>query len=300
MNFDRLSRSTIVGSLMLTTVVLGASSSFAQELPPGLQKRDAATSGREDVAVAGFATVAEKPKESTDATELKLSAGGLFSGGNSESLALTTSSKLRLRRGDNQFELAVAGNYGEAAPPGEDEREANVENLQGRVRYDRFLIEGLAAFLSTSALRDRFQGLDLRLNIDPGFAYYFLDADKQRFWTELGYDLQYDYRRQDAVDAAAASGSPIDRSETRHGARAFVGYTSELAEGVAFDASVEYLQALKETENWRLGCDVGLTAAIKGGFSLSTTFSLRYDNNPLADVETTDMSSALSLVYQLL
>ena len=299
MNRDRLSRSTTAGCLVLT-IVLGVSTSFAQELPPGLQKRAAATSGREDVAVAGFATAPAKPEESTDATELKLSAGGLFSGGNSESLALTTSSKLRLRRGDDQFELAVAGNYGEAAPPGEDEREANVENLQGRMRYDRFLIEGLAVFLSTSALHDRFQGLDLRLNIDPGFAYYVVDADKQRFWTELGYDLQYDYRRMEALDAAAAAGSPIDRSETRHGARAFVGYTSELAEGVAFDASVEYLQAVTETKNWRLGCDIGLTAAIKGGFSLATTFSLRYDNNPLADVETTDMSSALSLVYQLL
>jgi putative salt-induced outer membrane protein YdiY len=299
MNCDRLSGLPTVGALVLSTV-LGSASAFAQELPPGLQKRAAATSGREDVAVTGFATATAKPEENKDATELKLSAGGLFSGGNSESLALTTSSKLRLRRGDDQFELAVAGNYGEAAPPGEDEREANVENLQGRVRYDRFLVEGLAVFLSTSAVRDRFQGLDLRLNIDPGFAYYFLDADKQRFWTELGYDLQYDYRREDAVEAAMATGSPIDRSETRHGARAFVGYTSELAEGVAFDSSVEYLQALKETKNWRLGCDIGLTAALKGGFSLATTFSLRYDNNPLADVETTDMASALSLVYQLL
>jgi putative salt-induced outer membrane protein YdiY len=299
MNCDRLSGLPTVGALVLSTV-LGSASAFAQELPPGLQKRAAATSGREDVAVTGFATATAKPEENKDATELKLSAGGLFSGGNSESLALTTSSKLRLRRGDDQFELAIAGNYGEAAPPGEDEREANVENLQGRVRYDRFLVEGLAVFLSTSAVRDRFQGLDLRLNIDPGFAYYFLDADKQRFWTELGYDLQYDYRREDAVEAAMATGSPIDRSETRHGARAFVGYTSELAEGVAFDSSVEYLQALKETKNWRLGCDIGLTAALKGGFSLATTFSLRYDNNPLADVETTDMASALSLVYQLL
>jgi putative salt-induced outer membrane protein len=299
MNCDSLSGLPTVGALVLSTV-LGSASALAQELPPGLQKRAAATSGREDVAVTGFATATAKPEENKDATELKLSAGGLFSGGNSESLALTTSSKLRLRRGDDQFELAIAGNYGEAAPPGEDEREANVENLQGRVRYDRFLVEGLAVFLSTSAVRDRFQGLDLRLNIDPGFAYYFLDADKQRFWTELGYDLQYDYRREDAVEAAMATGSPIDRSETRHGARAFVGYTSELAEGVAFDASVEYLQALKETKNWRLGCDIGLTAAIKGGFSLATTFSLRYDNNPLADVETTDMASALSLVYQLL
>lgn len=286
---------TVVSSGL--TYVHGAA---AQQLAPGLQKRDAATSGREDVATAGFASAETLPAEDKDTTELKLSAGGLFSGGNSETLALTTAEKFRLRRSDEQLAVAFAANYGEAAPAGEDERETNVENLQGSVRYDHFFFGGLAAFLSSSALRDRFQGLALRLNVDPGLAYYFIDQEKHRFWSELGYDFQYDYRRSDAIDAAAEAGTPLDRSEVRHGGRAFAGYENGLAEGVTFDTSLEYLQAFKETENWRLGWAVGLTAAIKNGFSLATTFSLRYDNNPLPAVETTDTTMAVSLVYQLL
>jgi putative salt-induced outer membrane protein len=282
-------------------LVLASSRAFgADELAPGLQKKDAATSGREEVAAAGFQTATEKPADDKDATELKLSAGGLFSGGNSESLALTSSGKLRLRREANQMALALAANYGESSPAGEDERDTTVENYQGRLRYDRFLIDRLAVFLSISALRDRFQGLDLRFNLDPGLAYYFIDAEKHRFWSELGYDMQYDYRREEALAAAAATGVDLERSETRHGGRAFLGYENGLAEGVAFDTSLEYLQAFKETKNWRLACDVGLTASIKGGLSVATTFSLRYDNNPLPEVETTDMTSAVSLVYQLL
>jgi putative salt-induced outer membrane protein len=273
---------------------------LADELPPGLQKRDAATSGKEDVAVSGF-VAPEKPADDKDAIELKLSAGGLFSGGNSESLALTSSGKFRVRREANQLALALAANYGESAPAGEDERETSVENYQGRFRYDRFLVERLSVFVSVSALRDRFQGLDLRFNLDPGLAYYFVDAEKHRFWSELGYDMQYDYRSEDAIQAAATStGVFLTRSETRHGGRAFLGYENGLAENVSFDTSVEYLQALEETVNWRLAWDVGLTAAIDGGLSVATTFSLRYDNNPLPEIETTDMTSAVSLVYQLL
>lgn len=271
----------------------------AQELAPGLQKKDAASGGREDVATTGFETV-QKLEEETDATELKLSAGGLFTGGNSESLAATTAAKFRLRRGMNQLAAAAAGNYGEAAPAGSDERETNVENLQGRIRYDRFVAKQFALFASVSALRDRFQGLALRLNFDPGVAFYFIDVDKHRFWSEVGYDLQYDYRREDALEAAEAAGTPVDRSTTRHGGRALLAYENGLAENVSFDTSLEYLQAFTETENWRLGWDVGLTTALKSGFSLATTFSLRYDNNPLPDVETTDMTMAVSLVYQLL
>lgn len=272
---------------------------LAQELAPGLQKKDAASGGKEDVATAGF-EAAQKPAEDKDTTELKLSAGGLFTGGNSESIAATSAGKFRLRRGMNQVAAALAANYGEAAPPGTDEREANVENFQGRVRYDRFVAKHVALFASVSAVRDRFQGLALRMNFDPGVAYYFIDEEKHRFWSELGYDLQYDYRREDALEAAEAAGTPLERSTTRQGGRALVAYENGLAESVSFDTSLEYLQAFKETENWRLGWDVGLTASIKSGFSLATTFSLRYDNNPLPGIETTDMTTAVSLVYQLL
>lgn len=280
-------------------IVLATPAAFAQDLAPGLQKKDAASGGKEDVATAGF-EAAQKPAEDKDATELKLSAGGLFTGGNSESIAATSAAKFRLRRGMNQLAVALAANYGEAAPPDSDERETNVENFQGRIRYDRFIAGNFAVFASVSALRDRFQGLALRMNFDPGVAYYFIDEEKHRFWSELGYDLQYDYRREDALEAAEAAGTPLDRSTTRQGGRALLAYENGLAESVSFDTSLEYLQAFKDTENWRLGWDVGLTASIQAGFSIATTFSLRYDNNPLPGIETTDMTTAVSLVYQLL
>ena len=43
--------------------------------------------------------------------------------------------------------------------------------------------------------RDRFEGLDLRLDLDPGLAYYFINTKKHRLQGEAGYDFQYDIRR---------------------------------------------------------------------------------------------------------
>ncbi len=73
------------------------------------------------------------------------------------------------------------------------------------VRCDRYVSGPLALFLGVSGLHDRFQGLDLRLNVDPGVAYYLIDEKVHRLWPELGYDFKYD-RRQETIEDAEATG----------------------------------------------------------------------------------------------
>lgn len=287
----------LVGAVALSVFALHA---HAQEAPAGLLKADAASTGKEDVATAGFEAPAAKPGEGKDASELKLSAGGMLAGGNAQSLAATTAAKGRVRRDANQLDGAIAANYGRSAPEGQDKTETTVENLQGKLRYDRFLTDEVALFLALSGLRDRFQGLDIRLNLDPGVAYYFIDQDKHRFWAEIGYDYQFELRREEAVVAGAAAGTPIDRSDDQHAARLFLGYENNLSEAFAFDTGLEYLQPFTGTEGWRLNWNVGISSAIAGNFSLATTFLLRYDHDPLPGIEKTDYTTAVSLVYQLL
>lgn len=288
---------TLVAVVTLCGFALRA---HAQEAPASLLKSDTATTGKEDVATAGFEAPAAKPEESKDASEMKLSAGGMLAGGNSQSLAATIATKGRVRREANQLDGAIAANYGRSAPEGEDKTETTVENLQGKLRYDRFLTDEVALFLALSGLRDRFQGLDVRLNLDPGIAYYFIDAERHRLWAEIGYDYQFELRREDAVVAAAAAGTPIDRSDDQHAARLFLGYENNLSESFAFDTGLEYLQPFTGTEGWRVSWNVGISSAIGGNFSLATTFLLRYDHDPLPGIKNTDYTTALSLVYQLL
>lgn len=288
--------SVLFGSLLGSTL---ASPVLAQEEPKSLLGGEKATAGSEDVATSGFEAVA-KAEESPDTLEIKLSAGGLSTGGNAESLALTGASKLHYRHAANQLSAAVVGNYGRAKPAGAASTETTVENLQGKVRYDRFITKRVALFGAVSILTNRFLGLDYRLNLDPGLAYYFVDEAKHRMWAEIGYDFQYDLRREDAIAASIAAGAPLDRSEISHNGRLFLGYENNLSDTFALDTGLEYLQRLSETENWRLNWDLGLTSNIAGNFSLATTFNLRYDHNPLPGIEKTDYTTAISLVYQLL
>jgi putative salt-induced outer membrane protein len=268
----------------------------AAQTPKGLIGQKSATSGTTDVAKEGFETVA-KPADSKEASEIKVSAGGLLATGNSRSLSLTGSGQVRFRRMQNEYSANIAGNYGRSAPTPADDMQTSVENLQGRIRYDRFLSEHWSVFVAQSGRKDRFQGLDLRLNFDPGVAYYIFDEDKHRLWAELGYDFQYDIRTSAAL---RASMPPVSRTAARHSARGFLGYENNINEVLRFNTGLEYIQSVQETKNWRFDWDVGLTSAISNAFSFSTTFSLRYDNNPLTGVRKTDTLTALNLVYTLL
>jgi putative salt-induced outer membrane protein len=248
------------------------------------------------VATEGFERE-QKPAEDKDATELTLAGGGQFAAGNTQSAAFTSAAQFRLRRGNDQLSAAAAGNLSQAAPEGSEDLDTTAQNVQGKIRYDRFLVERLAVFLGVSARNDPFQGLDLRMNVDPGVAYYFIDAEKHQLWGELGYDLQHDIRRQENIDAAP---EPLSKTETRHSGRVFAGYGNKINAAVTFTTGLEYIQSVQSTENWRLNWNAGLTSQIVDRFAAATTFSLQHDNNPLPDVKKTDVVTAVSLVLTIL
>lgn len=297
-------------SLRLTSLVGGcvllfAANAAAQDEPSGLVNQTPATSGKTDVAAEGFQTAAVPEEDSTDTTTAMVSAGGMFASGNSRAVSLTGSGNFRFRRDIHQFGAAAALNFGRSAPGRGEPMETTVENYQGRVRYDLFFAEKLAGFFQVSGRHDRFQGLDLRLNVDPGLAYYFIDEKAQQLSGELGYDLQYDVRG-DQARVNPETGAVADKTEVRHHARAFVGYDNKINAAVAFNTGLEYLQSLSPFEddttgdvNWRLNWDAGLTSKVGEKFSVATTFTLKYDNNPLPGLSTTDAVTAINLVYNL-
>jgi putative salt-induced outer membrane protein len=287
-------------SVVSAAAVLLASAPIAAQPAAGTMKQDSATSGSTVVATEGF-DAAKKIEVSKDTTEAKLQAGLLLAGGNSSSLSVTSSGTFRTRRGMNDFSAAAAANYAEARAAAGG-REKSVENYQGKIRYDRFLTEAVALFLSISARRDPFQSLDLRLNFDPGIAYYVIDQPKQQLWAELGYDFQYDVRRDANIqeEYRKSRGTVvIDKTETRHSGRAFAGYKHQLNDNVGFSTGVEFLLGLPDTEYWRLNWDVGLNAALSERFSLAATFSLKHDDHPLPGVKKTDTLTAINLAYSL-
>lgn len=280
-------------------LLLGTLGAGAQPLPEGTRKTDAASAGKTDVAESKFAG-AEKAVDDKDGENAEVSAGGLITSGNARQLALTASSKGKLRRGRSQLSGAAAINYAEAAADRSSGLETTVENLQGKLRYDFFFAEQWAAFLGVSARRDRFQGLDLRLNIDPGLAYYLIDEEKHQLWFEGGYDLQYDVRRDENLAEAAAAGEDLDKTEVRHSVRTFAGYDNQVNERVSFSTGIEYIQSVQKLETWRLGWDSSLKSNIAGSFSTAVVLVVAYDNDPLPNIEELDITTSFNLVYTLL
>ena len=298
---------SFVGTLALT-YTLGA---HAQTLQNGTGGGAASgtTGGKTDVAKEGFQKTADDKKDEREkgVTELAFNLGGLFTAGKSRSAAVTAGVKSRIRRGDHQLTLGVAANYARAGKVGAG-TETTVENLQGAARYDFFVLKPLSIFGQVTGRHDRFQGLDLRLNVDVGVAYYFLQEEKYRLWGEAGYDFQYDLRRDEAIknpDGTAkkdASGNPLEKGQVRHNARLFVGFDHKLFEGVQFLTSLEYLQDVTDfsTPTLRLIYDGAVKATLSKSFALSTGLTLRYESNPLPGVEHTDLITGISLVYNML
>jgi putative salt-induced outer membrane protein len=283
-----------------TVGICSVSRAEADDLAKGLTSAKPATSGTTDVATSTFEAAQKADAKAKDTTEAKVSGGGLFTAGNAQSTSITSGATFRLRREENQLSAAAAANYATARPAGEPATHKTVENFQGKSRYDRFLTPVVVAFGAVSLRSDRFQGLDLRLNLDPGFAFYAVDTKTTQLWTEIGYDYQHDIRNQTALDAARLTDPTLPKTEDRHSGRLFFGYSDSFNKNVSLSTGLELLQALAHTENRRINWDISLSSAIAGKLSVANTFSLRYDHNPLPGIKTTDAIESVSLVYTLM
>ena len=301
-------RATRVVSLLLSGAALIAASTTAlraeaqQDLPAGTQAAAPVTTGKTDITADKFQGATRVDPDEKDANELSLALGGVQAGGNARLFAVTGAGKYRLRREQHQFRAALAGNYAESALPDDPELQTTVQNIQGLARYDLFLGD-VTLFTALQGRNDRFQGLDLRMQLDPGVGYYFINKKTQLFWTELGYDLLHDVRYDPARvqldgDKNPIPGAPLlSKTRTLHSARVFLGYEHAFNEASKVAAGVEFLQGLSDTDIRRLNGDVALTTKLVGNLAISFSFSERYENRPLPGKKQLDTTTAASLVY---
>jgi len=291
--------------LLVTASLVAALPSVAQadEPPVGTPPPDA----KPLVDAPKDASNAPDVSKKLDGTTATLSAGGQLATGNSRQLAGTVNGAYSTRFGRDAIGASALGNYGEGAAPGNAIVET-AENLQLRFRYDRYLSDPLALFLIDTLRHDRFQGLDVRYNLDPGVKYLFLKEETNGLWGELGYDFQADVRRDpdrpvfDAndvpvIDPATGQQELLPKTATDHSVRAFVGGTHAFNEEVTFTLGAEYLQSLVESTRYRFNFDALFAAKVSGGLALGVGFSARFDHDPLPGKETLDTATTLSLVY---
>ncbi len=237
-----------------------------------------------------------------DGTTASISAGGQFATGNSRILALTINGQYDSRWGANGLGASLLGNYGQGAPPGSPVVET-AENVQGRLRYDRYILDQASLFLVNTVRSDRFQGLEVRYNLDPGLKYLFLTAETNSLWAEGGYDFQYDVRRNDArvqLDAMGVQipGAPLlDKTSVNHSMRLFAGFKHAFNEEVTLSTGLEFLQSFTDTSHQWLNYDALFTAKVGAGLALGLGFGARYDSKPLPGKKDLDTTTTVSLIF---
>lgn len=248
----------------------------------------------------GDAPTIEKPKN--DSTSVTLSAGGLLTSGNSRTVALTLNGAFDMRRGNNGFGASVLGNYGEAAPTPEADMVPSAENVQGRLRYDRYFSDRFSLFLITTGRYDKFQGLAFRFNLDPGFKYIVTKTQRTVLWAEAGYDFQHDTRTEAGrVKLDDPDGPLLDKTRIDHSGRLFGGFRHAFTQDVTFAWGLEYLQSFIETDlgdmNSRVNLNAVLAAKLFKGFSLGVGFNAAYDRLPIPGRKQLDTTTTLSIIY---
>jgi putative salt-induced outer membrane protein len=284
---------------------------FAQApvLPQGTVQQTSLDRWQSNIVVDRFLAAQRRQREEEElkhAFQLSLALGAMMAGGNSRFFGGSSDGNLRLRRDDDQLSARLAANYSRATPQG-GRTATTVENFQGRARYDRFFWEDWVGFFGVQGRRDRFQGLEMRMQADPGLGYYLLNGADERLWIESGYELLYDIRRDDAIFLKDASnnvvvdslGNAVKLAKTRtvHSARIFVGYSTEFNEAVTFAANVEYIQAITNLAIFRVNADASVNAKLKNKWSLAATFTVRYENRPLPEKKPLDTTTSMNAVY---
>jgi putative salt-induced outer membrane protein len=287
---------------------------------------------------------APKPNDlsSVDTTDATLSTGGQFATGNSRSFAATGSGKFNLRRGADAFDASLVGNYAEAfivpapvadMPAGAGAWQRSTENLQGKLRYDRFLTRDLSLFAQVTGTHDAFQAITFRLNVDPGLKYLFLNEEKVRLWGEVGYDFQFDdnYTYGDGIEQAGVGGPALDglgldyvisKTDTIHSSRVFAGFHYAFNKEVQVNLGLEYLQGFGGSGGgtpplpaapWnrptlidpvpisltasRLNLDALLAAHVAGGVSIGIGFTAKYNSSPIPGKTDLDTTGTLAIIY---
>jgi hypothetical protein len=264
--------------------------------------------------------IAVRPKVA-DQTIVNVAFGATANGGNTKSYGGTLGGRIGQIRDRHQITLEALGSMGGARQQSLRDVKWTSSNAVARARYDLFLSEHDALFVALAPRRDRFAGLDIRLQSQVGYLRnLFFFSDAHRFWSELGYDFTYDNLSivertpaDDVTDEVRAvapelvpDGSTITRTvkvrehggtQFVHSARLFLGYTNRLFASANLSVGVETLLDFQDKKNVRVNGLAELTSSITHSFKFGVQGRVLFDNVPVPGTRPYDTVTAVQLVY---
>lgn len=138
--------------------------------------------------------------------------------------------------------------------------------VQGQ--YRRSLYESLFAFAAAGWSRNEFAGIDSRYSGAIGLGYQIIDTERSSLAAQLGADLT----RENPVTGD---------TEEFPGAQLRVEYGQRLTESAIWESSLEALENLDDTDDFRLNLLTSITTSVSEVFAVKLSYLVRFDNQPV-------------------
>ena len=220
--------------------------------------------------------------------------GLLFTTANAETTSVTGGFHASRKAGDNKLSLEATGAYAKSGVATLNDLNGNgmvdnqneivtletitAEQIQSKLRYDRYLNEFNPLYAAALASRDTPAGKLSAFGGQVGYSRRLYKTKTDEAVAELGYD----YSRE-----TLTAGSPI----SIHSGRAFIGHKAVMTEGADLDTAIEVLTNFnRETlptgkdggafEDTRVNFRVGVSAKIGGNLAVQTSLEAHFDNRP--------------------
>ena len=202
--------------------------------------------------------------------------------GNSESTQVASGYDGLKKFDRSELQLKANINYGDNTK-GSTTTKSN-DNYGFEADYRHEIKNHFYWLLNASYKVDNVASLNYRINIGPGLGYRFIDTPLTSLNTEagLGY-LGQKYDRTPQDDALAY--------------RAAEKFKHKLTEKSSVYQLVEILGDVSEGDNWILKNEIGVTSSLAGNFSLKSSVSDTYTNDPALGKKQNDMTIMTMLVY---
>jgi putative salt-induced outer membrane protein YdiY len=188
---------------------------------------------------------------------------------------------LLVERKPEPWGLEFLANFNRA----EDSGDLTAERYFASGRAKRTLSERWEFFAGLSGEKDQFAGFDLRAVVESGVTYHALLGPKHLLSFDGGLTWTDEDRIAPAEDVSYFGGVAGLKYEWK------ISDTASLYERLLFYPNFD------DSADWRLSSDTGLQVSMTSLLAVKLGYEVRYRNEPIDDLDSTDTTTKASLVF---
>jgi putative salt-induced outer membrane protein len=165
----------------------------------------------------------------------------------------------------------------------ESEGELRAEAVKTLFRAGRILTDRLSLFGEHGYLHDQFAGIDARHTLDGGVTIAVVRPQPHQFDIDVGVGYAHEAR---------VVGDTLSTAQALTGAR----YKVVVSQTAEFTNDLTFSFSFSDADDWRTANAAALIVKVTSLLSLKVSNIIRYVNAPVAEFETTDTLTSVSLV----